>query len=82
MDHFIEIGDTFQYDDYNINVQFEILRRASAVCIPDSVFYHACSGLGKDIDFVYFDSREIYKTVRNLNNNIHENVYWELPNVN
>jgi len=81
LNHFIEIGDTFKYDDYNINVQFEILRRANAVCIPDSVFYHACSGIGKDIDFVYFSNGETYRTVKNLNYNIRENVYCELPNI-
>jgi len=78
--HVIEIGKEFQYTDYNINVQFEILRRASAVCIPDSVFYHACSGLNKDIDFVYFaPERKVYSRVHNLNKNIVENVYNEIP---
>jgi hypothetical protein len=81
LEHFIEIGKTFGYLDHNINVQFEILRRASAVCVPDSVFYHACSGLNKNIDFVFFGrGSDVYNRVRNLNKNIIENVYYQIPN--
>jgi len=79
LNHFIEIGKTFKYDEYNINVQFEILRKANAVCIPDSVFYHACSGLDKNIDFVYFGrGNDVYVRVGNLNKNINENVNFKL----
>ena len=79
--YFIEVGESFRYDEYNINVQFEILRRASAVCVPDSVFYHACSGLNKNIDFVYFGrGKDVYNRVGNLNKNITENVYYSIPN--
>jgi hypothetical protein len=82
LNYFIEIGKTFKFDEYNINIQFEILRRASAVCIPDSVFYHACSGLNKNIDFVYFGRGvDVYNRVRNLNNNIIENVNYSIPNI-
>jgi hypothetical protein len=78
--YFIEIGESFNFDDYNINVQFEILRKASGVCVPDSVFYHACSGLDKNIDFVYFGRGEdVYKRVGNLNKNITENVFYNMP---
>ena len=82
LEHFIEIGKTFKYDDYDINVQFEILRNASGVCIPDSVFYHACSGLGKNIDFVFFGRGvDVYNRVRKLNDNITEKVHYKIPMV-
>ena len=71
-----------KYNEYEINVQFEVMRRATAVCLPDSVFYHACSGIGKDIDFVYFGrGREVYERVKNLNFSLDENVFFDLPEV-
>jgi hypothetical protein len=76
---FIEIGKTFKYDDLNINVQFEILRRSSAICVPDSVFYHAASAMNKNIDFVYFGrGKSVYERVGNLNKKITENVVYKL----
>jgi hypothetical protein len=80
LNHFIEIDKNFKYNEYNINIQFEILRRASAVCVPDSVFYHACSGLNKNINFAFFGrGSEVYSRVGNLNKNITENVYYQIP---
>tara|TARA_B100000287_G_scaffold259614_1_gene244200 strand:+ start:32 stop:790 length:759 start_codon:yes stop_codon:yes gene_type:complete len=74
----IEIGKEIGVFDYNINVQFEILRRASSVCIPDSVFYHACHAIGKDIDFVYFGRGEgVYNRVKPLHK-VNENVRYSL----
>jgi hypothetical protein len=79
LENFIEIGKSFNYDDYNINVQFEILNQSSGVSIPDSVFYHACIALNKDIDFVYFGrGRSVYDRVGNLNDKIKENVKYKL----
>lgn len=80
LEHIIEVGKDFHHLDYNINIQFEILRRASGVCIPDSVFYHACCGLNKDIDFVYFGRGvNVYNRVKNLNENIIERAYFQIP---
>ena len=63
----VEVGKSFLYDDHPIPVQFEIMRRASAVCLPDSVFYHACHAMSKPVDFVYFGSgRATYDTVKPL----------------
>jgi len=74
----IEIGKEIGHLDYNINVQFEILRRASAVCIPDSVFYHACHAMDKEIDLVYFGrGKGIYDRVRPLHEVV-ENVVFSL----
>ena len=79
LENFIEIGKSFKYDEYNINVQFEILKRASGVCVPDSVFYHACIAMNKDIDLVYFGrGRDVYNRVGSLNKNIKENVIYKL----
>lgn len=79
IDHVIEVGKDFKYDDYNINVQFEIMRRASAICIPDSVFYHAASAMGKNIDFVFFGrGTGVYVRVKNLNPNVNENVVYKI----
>lgn len=79
IEHFIEIGKSFKFDDYNINIQFEILRKAKGVCIPDSVFYHACIALNKDVDFVYFGrGMSVYNRVGSLNKNIKENVVYNL----
>lgn len=79
LNHFIEIGKTFKYDEYNLNVQFELLRRAKGVCIPDSVFYHGCIGLDKNIDFVYFGrGKSVYDRVGSLNDKIIENVKYKI----
>ena len=63
----VEVGVTFSYDEYAIPIQFEIMRRSSAVCLPDSVFYHACHAMGKSVDFAYFGGGKlIYDTVKPL----------------
>lgn len=82
LQYFIEVGKTFNYNDFNINIQFEIMRNATAICIPDSVFYHAASGMNKNIDFAYFGrGKEVYERVRNLNKKISENLYYIIPKI-
>lgn len=67
LDACIEVGIDFKYDDFNINVQFEIVRRAEAICIPDSVFYHARAAMDKPVDLVYFQrGRATWHRVRAL----------------
>ena len=79
--HFIEIGIEIDYLEYNINVQFEIMRRAKAVCVPDSVFYHACHAINKDVDFAYFGrGKGIWQRVKPLHN-VNENVVYNLESI-
>jgi len=67
LDTCIEVGVEYKYDDFNINTQFEIVRRAEAICVPDSVFYHARAAMDKPIDFAYFQRGErTYRRVRVL----------------
>tara|TARA_R110001599_G_scaffold349516_1_gene577966 strand:- start:2121 stop:2879 length:759 start_codon:yes stop_codon:yes gene_type:complete len=67
IEYFIEVGKDFNALDFNINVQIEIMRKAAAVCLPDSVFYHACHAIKKPIDFVYFGRGEnVYNRVKHL----------------
>ena len=78
LEKIIEIGLEINPLEYNINVQFEILRRAAAVCIPDSVFYHACHAINKEVDFVYFGrGQAVYNRVCPLHEAI-ENVVFAL----
>ena len=78
---FIEIGKNLQPLDYNINIQFEILRQAEAVCVPDSVFYHACHALSKEVDFVYFGrGAGIHHRVKPLHRVV-ENVVYHLGDI-
>ena len=74
----IEVGKHFSYLDYNINVQFEIMRHAAAVCLPDSVFYHACHAINKTIDLVYFGrGEEVYERVKHIQGS-EENVVYKI----
>lgn len=67
LEYFIEVGESFKYDDFNLNVQFEIMRRSFKVCLADSVFYHACGAINKPVDYVYFQRGErIYNMVKPL----------------
>tara|TARA_B100000131_G_C17959991_1_gene550013 strand:- start:32 stop:790 length:759 start_codon:yes stop_codon:yes gene_type:complete len=67
LESFIEVGKDFDALDYNINVQFEIMRRASAVCLPDSVFYHACHAMSKTVDLAYFGrGKGVYERVKHI----------------
>jgi hypothetical protein len=67
LEHTIEVGVDFEALEYPITVQFEIMRKARAVCLPDSVFYHACGAMHKPVDFVYFArGKEIYDRVKPL----------------
>ena len=78
IEKFIEIGKDFDPLDYNINVQFEILKRSSAVCLPDSVFYHACHALNKEIDYVFFGRGQgVYERVKPLHT-VKENVVFKI----
>jgi hypothetical protein len=75
---FVEVGKTFKYDEFDINKQFEIMRLAKAVCLPDSVFYHACHAMDKEVDFVYFArGKQVYDRVKPLHE-VKENVNYEL----
>ena len=81
LDRVIEIGTEFGPLEYNINVQFEIMRRASAVCLPDSVFYHACHAMGKDVDFAFFGrGKQVYDRVKPLHK-VTENIVFDLKGV-
>ena len=63
----IEIGRELGALDENINVQFEILRKAKIVCVADSVFYHACHAMQKPVNFAYFArGPAVYNRVRHL----------------
>jgi len=78
LDESIEIGKDLDPFSCNINVQFEILRLASAVCLPDSVFYHACHAIDKPVDFAYFArGTTVYNRVKPLHEAI-ENIYYKL----
>lgn len=78
---YIEVGQDFSPFEYNINIQFEILRLADAVCIPDSVFYHACHAMDKPIDFVYFArGQSVYDRVKPLHS-VTENIVYDLKGV-
>jgi len=76
LNRFIEVGEEIKYDDFNINVQFEIMRQAKAVCLADSVFYHACGAIDKPVDFVYFGRGEgVYNRVKPVHNVVQNIVY-------
>jgi hypothetical protein len=78
LEHYIEVGKHFDPLEYNINIQFEIMRRAAAVCIPDSVFYHACHAMGKNIDLVYFGrGHQVYERVKHIQRS-QENVIYKI----
>jgi len=63
----IEIGKEIKPNEYSINVQFEILRKATSVCLPDSVFYHARCAMELPVDFVYFARGiSVYERVKPL----------------
>ena len=65
--HTFEVGRDFTFDQVNINVQFAIMARADAVCLPDSVFYHACGALDKPVDLAFFArGRSVYERARPL----------------
>ena len=57
------------------------MRRAKAVCVPDSVFYHACHAINKDVDFAYFGrGKGIWQRVKPLHN-VNENVVYNLESI-
>jgi len=82
LNHFIEVDKTYHHKEYNINIQFEMLRRASAVCLTESVFYCACGGLNKNVDFVYCPNGiDAYNRIKNLDSTTIENVFYEIPSI-
>lgn len=82
LNNFIEVGVDFSPYEYNINVQFEIMRLATAVCVPDSVFYHACHAIGKPIDFAYFGrGKSVYERVKHTIAS-EENIVYNLESYN
>lgn len=67
VDDIIEVGDDFKYDEFSINTQFAIMELAQHVCVIDSVFYHACGALNKNVDLAYFNrGEEVYNRVKPL----------------
>ena len=80
LSNFIEIGKEIKPFDYNINVQFEVLRQSSAVCLTDSVFYHACHAINMPVDYAYFARgvgvyervKPLHKVVENISYKIEE----------
>jgi hypothetical protein len=81
LSHFIEVGVEFDGLSLPITTQFEIMRRASGVCVPDSVFYHACGAMHKPVDFVYFaKGQSVYDRVRPLHG-VKQNIKFELDEV-
>ena len=78
LNHFIEIGKELDPFSCNINVQFEVMKRASAVCLTDSVFYHACHAVDKEVDYAYFARGDnVYQRVRPLHD-VKENITYKL----
>ncbi|QDP51398.1 MAG: hypothetical protein GOVbin630_96 [Prokaryotic dsDNA virus sp.] len=78
LDKVIEIGKNLDPFSCNINVQFEILRQATGVCLPDSVFYHACHAMDKPVDFAYFARGvNVYNRVKPLHP-VKENITYTL----
>lgn len=74
----VEVGVEFRYNEFNINVQFEIMRQAAAVCVADSVFYHALCAMDKKVDLVYFArGAGIWNRVKHLHK-VDEKVVWKL----
>lgn len=76
----IEVGVDFKYDEFNINTQIEIMRMASAVCLPDSVFSNTCGAIGKPIDHLYFAPQwgpQGYARVKPLHE-VEQHVVYEL----
>lgn len=80
LDRVVEVGKTFKFDEFNINVQFALMAQAQAMCVPDSVFFHAACAMCKKIDLVYFapGRQWIYNRVKPLHEVIHH-VVFELP---
>jgi hypothetical protein len=72
----VEVGVTFQYDEININAQFAILEQAAAICVPDSVFFHAACALNKKVNLAYFArGPKVYRRVKPLHSVPHKVVY-------
>ena len=82
LDNIIEVGVDYDPLRFNINTQIEIMRQATAVCLPDSVFFNACGAIGKPIDHIYVAPTwgpRGYKRVKPLHS-VQQNVVYELDN--
>ena len=68
----------YNHLEFDINTQFEIMKLSKAVCVPDSVFYHACHAMSKRVDLAYFGRGiQVYERVRPLHP-VSENIVYEL----
>ena len=77
-DEVVEVGVEMAMEQ-PINTQFMIMFNAHKVCLADSVFYHACHAMNKDVDFAYFGrGKEVWDRVRPLHDH-KEVVSWEYP---
>lgn len=65
IENIFEVGKSIDSSKYRINVEYEIMRRASCIVLPNSCFYHAACAMDLKIDFVYFaDGRGGFKKVQ------------------
>ena len=81
LSNFIEIGVDYDGLSMSIGTQFEIMRRSAAVCLPDSVFYHACGAMNKPVDFVFFaKGKSVYDRVKPLHST-KQNVKYKLDEI-
>jgi hypothetical protein len=72
VEHIIEVGETFQYNEISIGAQFVLMGSAASVCVPDSVFFHAACAMQKRVDLAYFArGPEVYDVVKPLHKNEH-----------
>jgi|LUMD01.1.fsa_nt_gb hypothetical protein len=56
--HFIELEQNLQVNDLSINAMFEVMRLATGVVVPNSVFWQAAGAMGKKVDLAYFSRGE------------------------
>ena len=76
IEHIVEVGKTFKYDEFDIGTQFAIMNLASGLCLPDSVFFHAACALDKKIDLSYFyKGSSVYDRVKPLHDSEHNLTY-------
>lgn len=80
MSSVVEVGKSFSKAAFPMPVQFEIMRRASALCLADSVFYHAAHAMRKRVDLAYFGrGKGVHDRVKPLHEDCQEQVVWKLP---
>lgn len=60
---------------------FALLKRATAICVTDSVYYHAAGAMDKDIDLAYFArGPQVYHRVKPLHK-VKQNIVYELEDI-